>query len=488
MRIHGQDATGIMSFGCSILDIASFVQLTWQIVEGAKAACGEHDDLTKEMVTLHTVLSHVESEMRNPDSILGNRRDKRVRGLRNHIEGCKIHLVRLDCLLSKYNALSKSEKSVKNLWQKVKFGNREIINVKDIRQKVRTYTDAISITLQLFSSGSQGKVERQLNRQSGSLDMIQESVNLVLARLTATGTTDGSVMTDYHGDDKTFWKNLRRELVAEGVSSSALRGQERLIKKYIKELGQRGVLDDQNASTTTLPLIKELEIPQDFNATEIGEGTLKVKHEEDDDQPCGSPKENEVSWESANTITPIATNESSESETDESISSEDGNEEESYGYGCTVEYGTDDDYKTEKTEVEEHTPLMKKCIDGEYYTRCARYAISTRGTISSKAPNIASSVTHSPQSTSTPSLQPYLEGVVDADFMPRSHPNVLSPNSIATCSDSSESTRILKCRTGLQAYFEEVLDADLCREPTQTSFFTSIYQASLPCLRHHSNV
>ncbi|CAG8974196.1 hypothetical protein HYALB_00007359 [Hymenoscyphus albidus] len=211
------------------------------VVEGAKAACGEHDDLTKEMVTLHTVLSHVETEMQNPDSMRGNKRDKRVKGLRNHIQGCDEHLLRLDRLLSKYNSLSKSEKSVQKLWQKAKFGNREIVSVKDIRQKVRTYTDAIAISLQLFSSGSQSRVERQMNRQSGSLDGIQESVNLVLAKLTAAGLPagGGSVMTDYRGDDKTFWRDLRRELIGEGFSSKVLRGKERLIRDYVVELGQR---------------------------------------------------------------------------------------------------------------------------------------------------------------------------------------------------------------------------------------------------------
>ncbi|CAG8956571.1 hypothetical protein HYFRA_00003960 [Hymenoscyphus fraxineus] len=274
-----QDATGTKSFGFSIFDIASFVQLSWQVVEGAKAACGEHDDLTKEMVTLHTVLSHVETEMQNPDSMLGNKRDKRVKGLRNHIQGCEEHLLRLDRLLSKYNSLSKSEKSVQRLWQKAKFGNREIVSVKDIRQKVRTYTDAIAITLQLFSSGSQSRVERQLNRQSGSLDGIQESVNLVLARLTAVGVPDGggSVMTDYHGDDRTFWRDLRRELIGEGFSSKVLRGKERLIRDYVVELGQRGVLDDRNASTTTLPLIRELKVPWDSERDENDDEGVQKK-------------------------------------------------------------------------------------------------------------------------------------------------------------------------------------------------------------------
>ena len=251
-----------MSFGYSISDFALLVQLAWRTVENARKACGEYDDLTKEVLSLHTVLSHIQSEMQDPESAISKAGNNRVRELHNHVEGCKTHLQRLDLVLSKYIALSEDERSARKLWQKVQFGNK-VTNVKDIREKVMTFTSAISTTLQLLSLGFQGKMERKLDRQGGQLKGICEKVNLVLCRMNIV-QAEGSVMTNYTNDDKSFWRSFRRELVKEGFSSTVLRGREGLIKAYVRELGMRGVLDDTfNTSQVSLTMTAGLSLAQD---------------------------------------------------------------------------------------------------------------------------------------------------------------------------------------------------------------------------------
>ena len=250
-----------MSFGHSISDFALLFQLAWRTVENARKACGEYDDLTKEVLSLHTVLSHIQSEMQDPESAISKAGNNRVRELHNHVEGCKPHLQRLDLVLSKYIALSEDERSARKLWQKVQFGNK-VINVKDIREKVMTFTSAISTTLQLLSLGFQGKMERKLDRQGGQLKGICEKVNLVLCRMNIM-QAEGSVMTNYTNDDKSFWRSFRRELVKEGFSSTVLRGREGLIKAYVRELGTRGVLDDTiNTSKISPAMITVLSLAQ----------------------------------------------------------------------------------------------------------------------------------------------------------------------------------------------------------------------------------
>ena len=51
-------------------------------------------------------------------------------------------------------------------------------------------------------------------------------------------------MTAYADDDRAIWKELRRELVTEGFSSSTIHKYKGLIKAYIKELAERGLLDE----------------------------------------------------------------------------------------------------------------------------------------------------------------------------------------------------------------------------------------------------
>ena len=55
---------------------------------------------------------------------------------------------------------------------------------------------------------------------------------------------EGSVLTAYTGDDRAVWREFRRELIIEGFSSSLIRRNKALIKSYIKELGSRGLLDE----------------------------------------------------------------------------------------------------------------------------------------------------------------------------------------------------------------------------------------------------
>ena len=52
-----------MSFGYSVGDAVLITQLAWKTVQNARKACGEHDELTREVLSLHVVLSRLEQEV-----------------------------------------------------------------------------------------------------------------------------------------------------------------------------------------------------------------------------------------------------------------------------------------------------------------------------------------------------------------------------------------------------------------------------------------
>ncbi|KAF4629585.1 hypothetical protein G7Y89_g8561 [Cudoniella acicularis] len=146
-----------MSFGYGVSDALTLIQLAWRTVDGARRACGEHDDLTKEVSSLHSVLEHLQAEMSNSDSLVNladkNRRDE----LQNHMAGCVIHLRTMDSILTKYNALDDEKRSTKKLWQKIRFGNGEVMDLAELWLKISTYTIAITMSLNLMLLGSQGE-------------------------------------------------------------------------------------------------------------------------------------------------------------------------------------------------------------------------------------------------------------------------------------------------------------------------------------------
>lgn len=84
-----------------------------------------------------------------------------------------------------------------------------------------------------------------MNDAGGDLKEIKRAVNDVSAHLMAQDHSRGSVLTTYPDDEKAIWKEFRRELIEDGFSSSVIREHKDLIKAYVKELGSRGLSDDE---------------------------------------------------------------------------------------------------------------------------------------------------------------------------------------------------------------------------------------------------
>jgi len=151
----------------------------------------------------------------------------------------------MNSVVTKYNAPPKDKKSAKKLWQQIKFANGEMMNLAEVRIKLSAHASAILMSLNLCSLSSQGRVEKQLNNVGGDLEGIRGKVDWIAANMTAR-TGDGTVWTSYEDDDRGFWRELRRGLVNEGYRSSILRKHKHLIKEYVKELGNRGVFDQED--------------------------------------------------------------------------------------------------------------------------------------------------------------------------------------------------------------------------------------------------
>jgi hypothetical protein len=70
------------------------------------------------------------------------------------------------------------------------------------------------------------------------------AINSTLAQLIDNGKPEGTMLTMYSEDDPAIWKELRRQLVHGGHNSNTIQENFESIKAYVRELGDRGVLDD----------------------------------------------------------------------------------------------------------------------------------------------------------------------------------------------------------------------------------------------------
>ena len=238
-----------MSFGYSIGDAVLLTQLAWKTVQNARKACGEHNELTQEVLSLHVVLRRLEHEIEKPETPLNGVRsgESDKEELQVIVNGCQKVLNILDQVLTKYNALGERERSAKRLWQKIKFGNGKMADMAEMRAKLTYYTSAMSLFLNMVSMGTMGMVERQMNDTGGDLKEIKAAVNGITAHLMSSSIRhEGSVLTAYADDDRAVWKEFRRELLGDGFSSSVIRKHKRLIKAYIEELGSRALFDEED--------------------------------------------------------------------------------------------------------------------------------------------------------------------------------------------------------------------------------------------------
>ncbi|KAH7357057.1 hypothetical protein BKA65DRAFT_592584 [Rhexocercosporidium sp. MPI-PUGE-AT-0058] len=241
-----------MSCGISISDVAVLVELAWTTVEGAKKACGEESDLRKGIRGSHMTLEHLHSELSNPESVLNSAKGGRRKDLEIHIRGCRRHLRRINSILVKHDNLHSGNGRP---WQRIQLGSEAIKDVSKCALKLAKYTAAITLTLHLLSLGSQGKVEKELSHLRGELKGMRASINIILAKqnMGSRGETRDGLIPANLQDEKEYWHSFWRQLAREGFKTNAICSHKDLIKAYVKELDERGVLDDKILRAQSTP-------------------------------------------------------------------------------------------------------------------------------------------------------------------------------------------------------------------------------------------
>lgn len=231
-------------------------RLAWDALQGSKDAVGENDELTRELLGLYKILSRFQSALANPTSVVNRATDERRKEIEEHAADCEGILKVMNTVLEKYNGMGKEQRRGRKLWQTIQFGNGETKDLKEVRDELSAHTSAITMGFNLCALHYPGRVEttlemaeEQTRRHGRSLRGIKTSLHWVIANLSRE-VGEGSVRSSHANDDKLFWRTLRKELVKEGYDNYTLQKHRRLIRAYVEELVNRGVLDDQGPDST----------------------------------------------------------------------------------------------------------------------------------------------------------------------------------------------------------------------------------------------
>lgn len=74
------------------------------------------------------------------------------------------------------------------------------------------YTSLLTLSLNLRSTGSIGRVEQQMNNMGDDLREIKVIVNRISAVQMSQLHQEESILSAYTNDDRSAWKDIRREL------------------------------------------------------------------------------------------------------------------------------------------------------------------------------------------------------------------------------------------------------------------------------------
>ncbi|KAI9792107.1 MAG: hypothetical protein M1816_003089 [Peltula sp. TS41687] len=245
-----------MSFGFSISDVLTLVQLTSRTYNGWKNACGEYTQITRELATLDMILVRVEAEAKAPTSLL-TRDAEDLRHWDQLSNDCRSAVAELDKILQKYKSLGTSHR---RNWDRIRMGNK---NLDELRRRLAASTTAISAFLNVLGMSSQGRVENEVFPE------LLRRVNELAVQMRAGKSSIRSSLTAYDDDDKEVWREFRRDLINGGFRSAAIRKYSAALKTYIGQLHRNGLLDEEvpeevlHSSKSSVPLSSNAEMHDD---------------------------------------------------------------------------------------------------------------------------------------------------------------------------------------------------------------------------------
>jgi hypothetical protein len=222
-----------MSFGFSIGDAVVLAQLTKQVYDGWKSACGDYANITGSLASLQTLLARVEAEAQAPNSIF-TKSPEDLQGWETVSGDCRSVVTELKEIVSKYKSLGTSRR---RNWDRIRMSHTDLDNINS--QLVKS-TTSISAYLSILGLSSQGRVENEL------LPELLRRIDNVAAQVRKGNSTIRSTMTmsTCDGDDKTLWREFRRDLLRNGFRGRDVKRHSIALQTYLGQLQRNGRLDE----------------------------------------------------------------------------------------------------------------------------------------------------------------------------------------------------------------------------------------------------
>jgi hypothetical protein len=205
-----------MSFGFSLGDFITAGGLALTLYNACANAPEEFQELRRDLSSIHTVLSSLQSQAEDPGSILlcrGADRKPEWTRLRENLEET---LVELQDLIQRY------EKMGRNAWKRLRLGLHDLDN---LRGKLSVHLTSINTFVGSLALSSLGRVEPALGRI--------ECLLLEFMKEERLGTKVPTVLSAHKEGEGPAWKQMKLDLLLGGISKEDLERNEERIKEFL---------------------------------------------------------------------------------------------------------------------------------------------------------------------------------------------------------------------------------------------------------------
>ena len=213
--------------------------LLWRLQHQGQSAPAEFAEVSREVESLHKVLSEVSEQAENADSTLNRSGPVKKLELDTMLANCKTSLLELEELLHKRSSLGTGNSKILD---RFKFNNKK---VGELRNKISFHRDCINLYLTTRSASSLERIEQRL-------DQLMQQIK--------DGRRDSNILIpeDQKAVEGPQWNQLKNVLQNDGFSTQDLEAHKNGIRAYLVDLCEKyhlleGGKDKPSSPSVDLP-------------------------------------------------------------------------------------------------------------------------------------------------------------------------------------------------------------------------------------------
>ncbi|KAF2114284.1 hypothetical protein BDV96DRAFT_688483 [Lophiotrema nucula] len=235
-----------MSFGSSLSDFVTLIQLTTKTYKGWRDTCGDYGDIASTIFSYQVVLQNVHLRIKKSNE--SSTRTDILRDLQAVLKTSNNTIKKLRAIEKRYERIGTSQRLN---WRRIKLGCK---NLDSLLVRLSHDLHLMSILLAVEVGQSIHSCRLDISKLS---DAVKGGVPVALGNIIERNTGDEKTVspafTTYENDSKEVWRQLRREMINLGFKSHDVTANEEALLEFIRS-ETHGILQRRKTREIMAPM------------------------------------------------------------------------------------------------------------------------------------------------------------------------------------------------------------------------------------------